>query len=170
MRISTGRRLAYVVGVVGNIPSGQLIRINAASGSRPQYEASDRFLCGVPMPMRSRPKTSTAHAAPWRALTILALFVFLATSASASIHADSEPFAAKAVVAISSLDCAVALPGSNHAQCQNIQFGTGGGLRVAVPFVPFLASSFWIYAAVTCGPSPADERLHRPPKVLRARV
>ena len=122
------------------------------------------------MPMHPQSRTLMFRAALWRTVTILALFSFFLVSANVTIQAMPEHFTAQSTLTTSSLDCTASELGSSLAHCQSANFAIAVGSRFSVPFLPILGSSVWCYAAGTCAPPPINQRLLRPPKLLRAYV
>ena len=133
----------------------------------PQY---DQLVSGGRMQSSPQPRTWRAEVTLAMALTFLALFFFVLTSANVSIQSMDEHSTEQSTLTAASLDCPASSLGSSHAHCQNTAFGNAVVTNLSVRFLPILGSSVWRYAAVTCGSNPINQLLLRPPKLVRAHV
>ncbi len=121
-------------------------------------------ISGGSKPMRAQSTRPKAQAAPGRALTILALLMVLLASATLTMQATPDRVTGPGTLAVSSLDCTVSDAGSRQTHCQGATAGILAAQRLTVAFLPVSGSRVWCYAAVTCGPAPAQQRLLRPPR------
>ena len=120
--------------------------------------------------MRRESIIPKAQAAPWRAVTVLAVLFFFMANVAFSPQATPEHVTGHNALAVSSLHCNASETGSRQTHCQGATVGILGGQRLAVAFLTISGSSAWCYAAVTCGPALANQRLLRPPRTSLAFV
>lgn len=114
--------------------------------------------------MRARSTLPKAQAAPGRALTILALLMVLLASATLTMHATPDRVTGPGTLAVAFPECTVSDAGSRQTHCQSGTAGILAAHRLMGAFLPIFGSHVWCFAAVTCGPAPAQQRLLRPPR------
>lgn len=112
----------------------------------------------------------TIRTAILQTIALLMIFGLFLTTANSEVPTMADhPVAEISLSAVPS-DCQTSGPSPGQTHCNANAVVIAEKQALDVPLMPVAGSCVWHYAAVTCGPSPINQRLLRPPKAFRAPV